>query len=1030
MPRLAQLSAEKIITTLEELPGIFDSSGKLVTATHSIWKQASSLLEDKLTPKYLHCFVQQNRHDALNTLRSHFSLPDVDFKLDEKSIFSSDESEHSSEDQSCDEGKRSETEIKQILNISSDEWLQMKPTNTQGPGNKRSYPSLRKNVWTHIISKNIWAQLKIPCPFVFKRAKILEDQSRYDNYCTFKGRCNECSNEVRGYIKHKPEDDSAVTVQLFLRDTKNIPHQTKRPLKGEIRHTVGEELRHTSAKVWRVKSANTDMLFDDVLPPHMYSSDVLRKAKQETREKYFGCKYELPIIGLSDMKNDSSWKNSIKDIGLDRFFVHYWTQTQMLIYKQYCKQSKHSLVSIDATGSLIQKVKKLQGGLSSHIYLYEVVIHFHGKQFPVSQMLSERQDTFSILYWLGQWIKDGAPIPKESVCDYSLALLGAISRAFNSVSLTVYMEECMKSLQLKKKLPTYICTFIRLDVAHLMNMVSKWPCFKNCARKVKEFFLHLIAVLVNVEKIETFENIVLDVLIVSSNETIGQMKGEFNSTPAFHSKKRLLHCISFTELIPEDLNYQSKDLKQQNSPEEILPSENLKTWINELDEKAQANLAEGEEINPFYVPEFSKHFKRLLQSFVLWSGVLRETFSSNVKRGSSAPVESDFSDIKGRMLQGENAPIRVDFFLKMHLNHLEGSLKIARADINALEAQPHEKDFENERNKEDSSEKTAEIEAEEIWKRKNTNKRSKYFSNCPAKKLILLSSESAVPQKFIKNGNVCPPVTIGREIVSIKNTCPVDSIVYSLYSASLDNKNFERHVKNSMNNTLKLVSELQASKSMKKFYTQRANHLMSCYAGSESCSIPNALVIDAYDNVVRYVDSNFKDEPSKTEVRICKECKGTKLLTYPVLRVSRETLLYEGVRALQKALDENINSSKEAFCRREGCEGVQEISPKFGPHVFIELDVLDSANTQLQRKLHPDASMRDKPSLEDFPIQLSFQNTSYALASVIAYQPGHYVSYCYRKNSVWELFNDLKDAVESCREDVTINPHLALYIKA
>jgi len=86
---------------------------------------------------------------------------------------------------------------------------------------------------------------------------------------------------------------------------------------------------------------------------------------------------------------------------------------------------------MDATGSIVKKLKRTKEGvLSSHIFLYEAVISNGDYQVSVTQMISERQDTFTIYSWLMMWLSDGVTAPQETVTDYSMALLGAISRAF------------------------------------------------------------------------------------------------------------------------------------------------------------------------------------------------------------------------------------------------------------------------------------------------------------------------------------------------------------------------------------------------------------------------------------------------------------------------------------------------------------------------------------------------------------------------------------------------------------------------
>lgn len=80
-------------------------------------------------------------------------------------------------------------------------------------------------------------------------------------------------------------------------------------------------------------------------------------------------------------------------LNLIHFFVHYWTQEQMTIYLK-----NPNNISIDATGSLVKKLRKVNGELSAHIYLYEIVAETPSIKMPVFQMLSEVQNTNAILY--------------------------------------------------------------------------------------------------------------------------------------------------------------------------------------------------------------------------------------------------------------------------------------------------------------------------------------------------------------------------------------------------------------------------------------------------------------------------------------------------------------------------------------------------------------------------------------------------------------------------------------------------------
>lgn len=110
--------------------------------------------------------------------------------------------------------------------------------------------------------------------------------------------------------------------------------------------------------------------------------------------------------------------------------------------KSYCK------VSIDATGGLVKKLQRsLLNLLSSHICLYEAVVNKHYGQTPITQMVSEKQNTITIFNWFGEWVNSGIRIPNEAVCNLSYALLGAIPRAFrDGKSLKSYVETCFDIL--------------------------------------------------------------------------------------------------------------------------------------------------------------------------------------------------------------------------------------------------------------------------------------------------------------------------------------------------------------------------------------------------------------------------------------------------------------------------------------------------------------------------------------------------------------------------------------------------------
>jgi len=133
----------------------------------------------------------------------------------------------------------------------------------------------------------------------------------------------------------------------------------------------------------------------DPEPPHLPNNSVLRKAKQERQDINLGANHETdPVKNIFKVKYEL-YAGTIHSIALDPFFVHYWTVEQVAIYMQY-----PNYISIDATGSLVKKLKLPNGELSSHIYLYQIVCKTPTAKMPVFQMLSAAQHTNAILYWL------------------------------------------------------------------------------------------------------------------------------------------------------------------------------------------------------------------------------------------------------------------------------------------------------------------------------------------------------------------------------------------------------------------------------------------------------------------------------------------------------------------------------------------------------------------------------------------------------------------------------------------------------
>lgn len=104
---------------------------------------------------------------------------------------------------------------------------------------------------------------------------------------------------------------------------------------------------------------------DDIEPPHLFDAHVLHNAKYNIKQESY--LHKNPIKALEIMRL-GSLKNTIHNIGLNPFFIHYWSNYQLSVYKSYATDETAS-VYIDATGSIIKKIKRPDKSKTGHIFI-------------------------------------------------------------------------------------------------------------------------------------------------------------------------------------------------------------------------------------------------------------------------------------------------------------------------------------------------------------------------------------------------------------------------------------------------------------------------------------------------------------------------------------------------------------------------------------------------------------------------------------------------------------------------------------
>lgn len=397
------------------------------------------------------------------------------------------------------------------------------------------------------------------------------------------------------------------------------------------------------------------------------------------------------------MKTEINFKEVIRDIGCDPFFIHYCNPEQIHIYRNYCRQNKNPQLIIDATGSVVKRFTKFGINKTNPIFLYEAVVYDDKKKhsFTVTSMLSERHTTIAIFNWLARWMSFNVTQPKQTVSDQSLALLSAITQCFTQYSsLESYIKVCSDIISNVLPVNSYWMPrcFIRVDVAHFIKLVCKWPPLKLLTRRVRELILRSIGLLVKSQDIKQVHTLLLSLFTVITNETDGdKLSSNINTQCEIHKKILItatatgitdIHKLS-EKIMAEIQN--EENIEIQHDDEQFYEFDDInpfKAWAEEIYEKSKDNIEEGNSINAMYVPSLVPHILKIMKFLPLWSGIMVPIFGYGESVSSSAAVESNFQKLKNVTFKHISLPTDAETFIENHILSLRGTALIRSTDAN------------------------------------------------------------------------------------------------------------------------------------------------------------------------------------------------------------------------------------------------------------------------------------------------------------------------------------------------------------
>ena len=467
---------EEILDILTSVKDDIICNGKVLPSSNSIWSNLRESLP-LLTEKAIYTFALKNKETFISTI---IDDEENDNEQECEDFHETPDLTTANDDDISDYmGSDLPKYTDGQFDFTQEEWDKVKPiekcykrSDTTRPFVKsRQVFVLPKGKWCSLINEKIWESTRLQCTWIFKRARVsLQGQT----YISIIGTCKQCSAHIMMQMDDEPQGTCGLSMnfQIYKYTAHLHTKGTKRRLAGEERNLVVKKIlsSNTASSVWRTERADEIMTENDLEPAHLYNIGQLRQAAHEIRRKERF--HDDPILALVSMKYLTESGRSIRNICYDKFFVHYWSDLQLQVWNSYTINSSYSTLQIDATGSVVKRLERPADNRSNTILFYHGVTHDGHSQFPVLQMLSERHDTTALQTWMLEWVRSGAKLPKETIMDGSLALLGAAARAFALCpNLEAYISIC--AAVLRGEAIEVPASFLWIDVAHVMHSISQ-----------------------------------------------------------------------------------------------------------------------------------------------------------------------------------------------------------------------------------------------------------------------------------------------------------------------------------------------------------------------------------------------------------------------------------------------------------------------------------------------------------------------------------------------------------------------------
>ncbi|KAF0746224.1 NOF-FB transposable element protein [Aphis craccivora] len=507
-----------------------------------------------------------------------------------------------------------------------------------------------------------------------------------------------------------------------------------------------------------------------------------------------------------------------------------------------------------------------------------------------------------------------------------------------------------------------------------MDIVELKPLKNSRYQRTKQLFVRSIAFLITCNSMKNAEQILEAIFIVAMSKYDGQI-------------------VSNVDTLKQDTQFKNSNEKQTlefDSLDSFDVLNSFKDWSKLLALKCKEKIGdvEGEFDNAQFVPEIVPIIINTMKLFPCWSNIMINVFRYGDNIASSSRIESNFNNIKNRVLKNDNLPMRVDDFV-------EWLVEFYRGDHLILQTKEDEKPTEVPLNKDCSEPICSPISSDGVCEKVNKNivenileqyiackngdfptglhrcsncnkavllfrcsvedpiseegcgekriclactkideleteKNQLKFGRKKRKYVVIKTTFNEVILALFRNGScfqnkpICVP---GYNKVLLNNTCSADSLLSILAVSVAESNNYKKYLtegKNN-NNVADFVKKMIGNRPSKEMYRDRVYLLVLHFITESKDLVGDIMLVNTVNTAASMCEKLLEDIPSYIRLDTCQN----------MLCFDKEKSSAGGVVITFIGVDGNIGF--RASSKYSHLENTTKISQNYAGKVLLKL---------------------------------------------------------------------------------------------